>query len=136
MKEMLGELIIEERGKITMQRVLDDTGPKIEAAFQISGKVLGVEETNLGTFSSVLTAAAVLYGEGRGVVMTKDGEMVTWKGAGVGRFTGRGTAVSWRGAVYFQTQSQKLSRLNSVAGVHEFEIDENGNIQTKIWEWK
>jgi hypothetical protein len=133
---MLGELIIEEQGKITAQKVLDDTGPKMEASFQVSGKVLGVEETNLGTFWSVLTPAGVLYAEGRGVVMTKDGEMVTWKGAGVGRFTGQGTAVSWRGAVYFQTPSQKLSRLNSVAGAHEFEVDESGNVGVKIWEWK
>jgi hypothetical protein len=29
-----------------------------------------------------------------------------------------------------------LSRLNTVAGVFEFEADENGNIQTKVWEWK
>ncbi|MHA2069090.1 MAG: hypothetical protein ACXABY_32410 [Candidatus Thorarchaeota archaeon] len=133
---MLGELIIEEQGKITAQKVLDDTGPKMEASFQNSGKVLGVEATNLGTFSSVLTPAGVLYGEGRGVVMTKDKEMVTWKGAGVGRFAGQGTGVSWRGAVYFQTPSQNLSRLNSVAGAHEFEIDESGNVGVKIWEWK
>jgi hypothetical protein len=52
---MLGELIIEEQGKITAQKVLDDAGPKMEASFQTSGTVLGVEETNLGTFSSVLT---------------------------------------------------------------------------------
>jgi hypothetical protein len=133
---MLGELIIEEQGKITAQKVLDDAGPKIEASFQTSGRVLGVEQTNLGTFSSVLTPAGVLYGEGRGVTMTKDGGMVTWKGSGVGKFTGQGTAVSWRGAIYFQTPSQNFARLNSVAGAYEFEVDENGNVRSKIWEWK
>jgi hypothetical protein len=63
------------------------------------------------------------------------GEAVTWKGAGVGTFKERG-AVSYRGAVYYQTASPTLSRLNSVAGVFEFESDESGNIQSKVWEWK
>ncbi len=48
--------------------------------------------------------------------MTQDGEMVTWKGQGIGRLTGVG-AVSWRGAVYYQTASEKLARLNGIAGV-------------------
>jgi hypothetical protein len=53
----------------------------------------------------------------------------------VGTFKERG-AVSYRGAVYYQTASPKLSRLNTVAGVFEFESDESGNTQSKIWEWK
>ena len=68
--------------------------------------------------------------------MTKDGERVTWTGQGVGSFTGRGSAVSWRGSLYYQTSSQKLARLNSVAAVFEYEVDENGNSSSKVWEWK
>ena len=87
------------------------------------------------TYWSMVRPDGVLYGEGQGILMTKDGEMVTWRGQGVGRFKAGG-GVSWRGAVYYQTASQKLSRLNGVAGVFEHEVDQKDNTSGKIWEWK
>jgi hypothetical protein len=39
----LGELIIEDKGKITGQRVLDVEGPKIENSFVMDGKYKGAE---------------------------------------------------------------------------------------------
>jgi len=41
---------------------------------------------------------------------TLDGDIVTWKGLGVGRF--------------------------QAGGVFEFEVDANGTTSSKIWEWK
>lgn len=83
-----------------------------------------------------LRGDGVLYGEAQSVIMTKDGGMVIWTATGVVRFTGHGSATSFRGSIYYQTQSPKLSRLNGIAGVFEYEADENGNTQGKIWEWK
>jgi hypothetical protein len=68
-------------------------------------------------------------------LITKDGDMATWRGQGVGKFTGGG-AVSYRGAVYYSTAAAKLMRLNTVAAVFEFEVDAQGNTHTKLWEWK
>jgi len=135
---MLGELISEERGKTTGLRVLpsEGTNPKVEVSFQGSGKILGIEHTDMGTYHSVTRPDGSLFGEGQGVVMIKDGGMATWKGHGIGRFTGRGSAVNWRGAIYYQTSSQKLGRLNGVAAMFEFDVDEDGNCTSKIWEWK
>jgi hypothetical protein len=76
-----------------------------------------------------------LYGEGQGVIITKDGEAATWKGQGVGRFVAGG-AVSYRGAVDYSTTSPKLARLNTIAAVFEFDADANGNTHSKLWEWK
>ena len=45
-------------------------------------------------------------------------------------------AVSHWGAVYYSTASPKLPRLNTVAGVFEFEVDADGNAIAKVWEWK
>ena len=90
----------------------------------------------MGTYRSVARAEGMLHGEGQGVTMTKDGEMASWTGQGVGRFMGRGEAVSFRGALYYQTASSKLARLNSIVVVFEFEVDENGNTHAKLWEWK
>ena len=135
---MLGEQIGQETGQITGMRVLPGNGggPKVEVSFQASGTLLGVHGTNMGTYVSVTRPDGTLFGEGQGVVMTEDGEMVAWQGAGVGRFTGHGTAVSWRGATYYQTTSERLSRLNGVAGVFEYETDESGKSEDKTYEWK
>ncbi len=135
---MLGELIHEERGKTIGLRVLPSggDGPKVEVSFQASGKVLGVEETDIVTYSSVVRPGGILFGEGQGVATTKDGDALSWTGQGVGRLTGRGSAARWRGAIYYWTSSQKLARLNGVAGVFEYEVDENGNTEAKVWEWK
>jgi hypothetical protein len=77
-----------------------------------------------------------MYGQGEGVFMTQDGEMVTWSGNGVGRFTGQGSSVSFRGVVYYQTASERFARLNGLAGIYEYETDGEGNVGLKVWEWK
>jgi hypothetical protein len=124
---MLGEQIGESRGKRTGRRALAaESGFKVEVSFEDSGKMLGMEMNDVGTYVAVPRPDGTLYGEGQGVVMTRDGEMATWKGQGVGRFVGGG-AVSYRGALYYSTASPKLARLNTIAAVFEFEVDANGN---------
>ena len=133
---MLGEQIAELRGKRTARRVLStDGGFKVEVSFEDSGKLLGHDVNNIGTYWSAPRPDGSLYGEGQGVVLTQDGDMATWKGQGVGRFAGGG-AVAYRGAVYYSTSSAKLARLNTVAAIFEYEVDTHGNTHTKSWEWK
>jgi len=67
--------------------------------------------------------------------MTKDGKMATWTGHGVGTANKDGTA-SYRGALYYQTTPARLSRLNKVALLFEYEIDTEGNTHSEYWEWK
>lgn len=135
---MLGEMLGEERGQVTGTRVLSVEGsaPKVEVSFQASGRILGVDTTDMGTYWSIQRPDGTLFGEGQGIVMTADGEMATWQGQGVGQFAGRGAAASWRGAIYYRTTSQKLARLNGIAVVFEYEVDETGKTAAKIWEWK
>jgi hypothetical protein len=68
--------------------------------------------------------------------MTSDGASATWTALGAGRFTGNGSAASWRGALIYQTMSQSLVKLNGIAVVFEFDVDENGKTTGGIWEWK
>jgi hypothetical protein len=135
---MLGDALGEEHGQMTGMRVLPSEGesPKTEASFQASGQLVGMEATDMGTYVSVVRPDGTLFGDGQGVSMTADGDVVTWRGQGVGRFTGRGTAVSWRGAIYYQSGSNKLARLNGVVGVFEFDADQDGKTHAKTWEWK
>ncbi len=133
---MLGEQIGEERGKRTSRRVLDVTGgATVEVSFETTGKLLGVEGHDVGTYTSSIRPDGSILGEGQGVILAQDGSAVTWKGQGVGKFVGGG-AVSYRGAVFYYSTSPKFARLNTVAAVFEFEVDAEGNIHSKVWEWK
>ena len=135
----LGELIEDSRGKITGQRVLDAEIPKMETSFAMEGNYRGIACTDIGTYKSVLRGG-VLFGEGQGIITTKDGQgFATWTGQGIGKFTAPGK-VSFRGSIFLRTPSTseggKLSPLNNMVGVFEYEADETGSCFTKSWEWK
>ena len=132
---MLGEKIEESRGKRTARRVLSDDPLEVEVSFEASGKLLGTDANEMGTYSSIVRPDGTLYGEGQGAYITTDGEVITWKGGGVGKL-GAGGAVSYRGAIYYWSTSPKFTRLNSVAGLFEFEVDAQGNTRSQGWEWK
>jgi hypothetical protein len=48
-----------------------------------------------------------------------------------------GGRVSYRGSLFFRANSTgKLSFLNNIVTVFEYEVDESGNTAAKMWEWK
>ena len=140
---VLGELIEDESGKITGQRVLDVEGPKIENSFTMVGKYKEIEATDIGTYSSVMRqgaeVGAIMYAEAQGVITAKNGQgMATYMAQGIGRFTSPGKA-RFHGSVFYRTTSTSggnLSFLNNMVGVFEYEGDEQGNCSVKVWEWK
>ena len=134
---MLGERIGEDTGKVTSQRVLPPANgaPAMEISFTSTGSLLGVSTTENGTYVSTLRPDGTLYGEGQGITMGRSGEAATWVGQGVGTRKPDG-AVSYRGALYFQTAAPAWQRLNSIACVFEYEVDAQGNSKGQLWEWK
>lgn len=132
---MLGEQIGAGQGKRTGRRVVAVNPAKVEVSFEDMTKMLGMDGMNIGTYVSTPRPDGTLDGEGMGIFATLDGQTATWKGLGTGQLKAGG-AVSYRGCLTFNTTSPKLVRLNSVAGVFEFEVDAAGNTQTKMWEWK
>ena len=132
---MLGELIEESKGKRGVRTVLSTNPLTVEVSFEAAGKLLGNDVMEIATYTSHGRPDGSLYGEGEGAYMSSSGDVVTWKGAGVGS-VGAGGSVSYRGAVYYSTASQKFARLNTVAGVFEFQSDAQGNTSSKTWEWK
>ena len=132
---MLGEQISETIGKRIVRRVLSTEPPTVEVTFEDSGKVLGVSTTGMGTYTSVVHPDGSIDGEGEGLIQTEDGELLAWKGTGVGKFGAAG-AVSYRGMLFFQTASKKLARLNNACGAFEYEVDPTGATISKVWEWK
>lgn len=133
---MLGEQVGHEKGKVTMRKVLD-AGDEVavEIAFEAMGKLLGADMQNMGTYASKMRADGTVFGTGQGVLMSKTGEMATWKGQGVGRMTDTG-GMSFRGAIYVYSQTATWKKLNGCAVVYEHEVDAQGNVEDKLWEWR
>jgi hypothetical protein len=71
---MLGEKIGEISGKVTIQRVLPNLGgdPKMETSFQATGSVLGTNIKDTGTYWTICRPDGTQYGEGQGIMITKD----------------------------------------------------------------
>lgn len=135
MGELLGRLTVQ----VVEQRVLppgESASPRVEASSQGSGRLLDLDVRVIFTSVVVLRPDRSLFTDARGLITTSDRETVSSSGQGVGHFVGAGLASSWRGAVYFQAASAKLTRLNSTVGVIEQEVDENGKSEIKIFEWK
>lgn len=133
---MLGEIIGEESGKVTVQRVLPSAGGPVrtETSFQAAGSLLGIETTTMGSYESFLRPDGTLFGEGQGIVMGKGGEIANWVGQGVGILK-EGGAVSYRGAIYYHTSHSNWLRLNDRAVLFEYEVDGEGNTEAQLWEW-
>ena len=136
---MLGEKIGEFQAKASV-KVLPAHGsiPMMETSAEGTGSILGVNATVMATYSTEVRPDGTLYGEcpNQGVIMTQEGETATFTAAGAGKFTGQGGGVSFRGAVYFQTSSLKLARLNGTAVIFEWDVDGDGNAKWDLWEWK
>ena len=138
---MLGDIIYEQKGKISGYRVLDIEGPTIETTILGTGNINGIEVTDIVTYwsrptSHLQDSEKIFYAEGQGIISTKDGEMATWKGYGIGRYNDH--IRTDRGSVFFKAPAtnRKLAFLNNKIGVFEYEADKDGNTNGKIWEWK
>jgi hypothetical protein len=136
---MLGDRLGEERGKVTTRRILpgdDYRYVKMEITIETETTILGVHGTNMGTYTVFERIPGQIYGEGRGIFMSDEGEGAIWNGHGVGTPTGDGAGIKIAASVAFQTNSQKLARLNNVLVVVEHEAAGDGTAKSVLWEWK
>ena len=134
----LGDQIGEASGKITGTRVVTPLGGhtrQIEVSFQGSGSLLGHDITDIGTYVQTLRPGGVLYGEGAVLYLTADGESAQWRGFGVGRPTGPFPAGHFAVCGSTETESRALRRLNEIATVAEYDVDEEGNYHYTTWRW-
>ncbi|MGA3060528.1 MAG: hypothetical protein ABSD92_09180 [Candidatus Bathyarchaeia archaeon] len=119
---MIGELIVEIKGKTTGIRVLAEG--KIEVSHSGTGSILGKEATVMDTGVSTVMPSGVMMADANGMLMTAEGDAVMTKIDGIGWPTGKGWKSSYRGACYFMTSSPKLASLNKTVGVWELESNE------------
>ena len=140
---MLGDLLLEERGQITGQRVLDVESQRVEISYTAAGKYKGnIEYSEIATYWSVPSKIKKneSSGEGHGIMTTKDGDSAIWKSHGIGQVLSSGSRSLKGSAVYRLTQPTEkgitLAELDNVMVVFEYEIDANGNYYGKAWQWK
>jgi len=134
---MIGELIAELKGKSVGRRVVDVDGPSMEISVSLGGNMRGTQVTESATYVNRPTnTPGAFYGKGQGIVMAGEPGVVTFTGEGFGRVVPSGT-IKWRAAFFYQTTSTgKLVFLNNLVGVSENEVDAEGNVIDKQWEWK
>jgi hypothetical protein len=132
---MLGDQLGETKGKRIVRRVVATEPPTMEVSFEDKGQMLGVPVSGVGTYTSVLRPDGSIHGEGQGMMLSQDGEGVTWTGTGLGTI-GTAGSVSYRGMLFYRTNSQKFARLNNCSAAFEYEVDGDGNTIARVWEWK
>ncbi|NEW39267.1 hypothetical protein GV794_02345 [Nocardia cyriacigeorgica] len=134
---MLGDKIGEFNGQTIGTRVLEDigTGPRTEVTDRSSGTAYGVRADSTVTYVGTLRPNGTIAGSGTGFVVTESGETATFRGVGVGHFGPDGSTV-WRGSLFYETESEALSRLNGIAALFEYQIDASGKSSGQFYEWK
>lgn len=95
-----------------------------------------INSINTGTSVSTLNADGTFRGEGQGILRTQGGGVATWTNQVVGSITSEGTIVT-RGVGIWSTPSTtgELAFMNNMITVFEVQIDREGNLSAREWEW-
>lgn len=92
--------------------------------------------TDTGSFSLVLIDNRTQYGEGRGALLTEDGETITYTLQFVGNTDNEGRSL-YRGSWFPTTSSPRLAAaLNNTIALFEAHVEQNGTSTIVGWLWK
>jgi hypothetical protein len=142
--ESLGNPFFVEQGRIIGQRVLAVTPqPQLEFSFMANASINNgdgnavINAINTGTSVSTLNADGTFRGEGQGILRTQGGDVATWTNQVVGSITPQGTIIT-RGVGIWSTPSTtgELGFMNNMITVFEVQIDREGNLSAREWEWE
>ena len=133
----IGRLLTEERGRLTVRRVLsvDHGTAQVEMTFETEGRIGDVHYTTLGTLVSVIRPDGTLDGSVKAGLRTDGNDTGVYRGIAGGRYTdGTRHARTYRGAITFENTRGAFSTLNSVLAVFELDIDDAGQVSFRTWE--
>jgi hypothetical protein len=132
----LEKLLYEGKGKQTQLRILNANGAA-KASGNDNGKFkdLDLDSTNFWTVSTVFESDGTEIGQGNGIMLAQDGQIVNYTTSFTGKPKNSGRSI--RGSLSFQTDSQgTVSSLDDMVAVLEFDSDAAQNYSLKLWEWK
>lgn len=138
----LGNPFFVEQGRIIGQRVLAVTPqPQLEFSFMANASINNggdavINAINTGTSVSTLNPDGTFRGEGQGILRTQGGDVATWTNQVTGNITPEGTIIT-RGVGFWSTPSTtgELAFMNGMITVFEVQIDREGNLSAREWEW-
>jgi len=141
--DSLGDPFFVEQGRIIGQRVLAVTPqPQLESSFMANATITSRSDSvtnaiNTGTSVSTLNADGTFRGEGQGILRTQGGDVATWTNQVVGNLTPEGTIIT-RGVGFWNTPSTtgELAFMDGMITVFEVQIDREGNLSAREWEWR
>ena len=123
--QTLGEPLYSEKGIIT--------GPYTYTANGTLKNVGNV--TNTGLIITKPLSNELIYGQGQGVLQSKDGEEATYTFQFIGSLKEGGQPP--HGSWYIYTNSTgKMAFLNNMVGITHSEIGKDSEFYTKVWKWK
>ncbi|HEX2409341.1 MAG TPA: hypothetical protein VHJ38_19230 [Nitrososphaeraceae archaeon] len=123
--QSLGEPFYSEKGIIT--------GPY---TYNANGTLKDVGNvTNTGLIITKPLSNELIYGQGQGVLQSKDGEQATYTFQFIGSLKEGGQPP--HGSWFIYTNSTgKMAFLNTMVGITYSEIGKEGEFSTKVWKWK
>jgi hypothetical protein len=141
----LGEPLFVEQGRITGQRVLAVAPqPQLESSFMANASINNgtgfvVNAINMGTNIIALNDDGAFSGKGQGILRTQGGDFASWTSQSVGNLGLEGNIIV-RGATLWSTPpsstSGELAFMNGIIGLFEMQIDRQGNLSVREWEWE
>ena len=126
-----------EKGNLVGIRVLNVIGePQLEYSIVENGTITGIGNvTNIQTWIDTLRTPKLIYGEGKGVMITDDGQRATWIGYDIGQLQNNGSII-YKGITIFNNNATgDMAFLNNLVGLHITTVQDN-NQATKIWKWQ
>jgi hypothetical protein len=126
-----------KKGNLVSTRALNVIGePQLEYSIVENGTITGIGNvTNIQTWIDTLRTPKLIYGEGKGVMITDDGQRATWIGYDIGQLQNNGSII-YKGITIFNNNATgDMAFLNNLVGLHITTVQDN-NQATKIWKWQ
>jgi hypothetical protein len=133
----IGRLLTEERGRLTVRRVLSvDTGTAlVETTFETEGLLHDMHYTTLGTIQSRIRPDGTLSGDVKAGMRTDGNDTGVYRGITGGTYTdGTKHGRVYRGAITFEHAAGAFAELDSLLAVFELDIDDDGKLSFRTWE--
>ncbi len=126
-----------KEGKLIYQRMVNVIGnPQIEESIITHGILTGIGNvTNIHTWTDIYKTHNTTFGEGKGVMISENGQMAPWIGYDLGQIQNNGTII-YKGIVFFNNNATgNMKFLNNVIGL-KIATYEGNNQTTKIFQWQ
>jgi hypothetical protein len=133
----IGRLLTEERGHLTVRRVLsvEDGTALVETTFETEGLLHDMHYTTLATIQSRIRADGTLSGDLKAGLRTDSNDTGVYRGITGGTYTeGTKHGRVYRGAITFEHAVGVFAELDNILAVFKLDIDDAGKLTFRTWE--